>query len=106
MHYGLVFTGPPEIVITQATPTTTLFTTTAEPEPITTVAQPKTTRPSLQPTKPWVPPVNPTHRPRPTARSDQEAPDICEGNFDTVTMLRGEMFVFKVRKSVLQEMQL
>ncbi|XP_076849605.1 matrix metalloproteinase-14-like isoform X1 [Brachyhypopomus gauderio] len=35
--------------------------------------------------------------PRPTTRPDRPSfgPDICEGHFDTIAVLRGEMFVFK-----------
>ncbi|KAF7703303.1 matrix metalloproteinase-15 [Silurus meridionalis] len=53
-------------------------------------------RPNQPKNPPGAPPRRPD-RPRTTDRPDQYGPNICEGNFDTVTVLRGEMFVFKGR---------
>lgn len=39
------------------------------------------------------PPPRPTKLPRP-----EHSPDICEGHFDTIAILRGEKFVFKVQE--------
>lgn len=66
------------------------------------------TKSLLTGSKSGVPPPPPPPRPTKPSKPDKpdHGPDICDGHFDTIAVLRGEKFVFKVQNPQLPSLSI